>query len=467
MNRANLKMQLERQKYLEDIRRPISNEPSNSQPIKLEAPHSHHQRSSNFEAFNHSPVTFSSPNNSQSQQLHGYGQSPNTQRINSYGPIQGSAPLISNNDMYIGSAPTSPIACLELNDRHIASSAGTRNTAAVYRSTTQRTNRRPAPITSRPHLSTDTTVAIIQPASAPSGMTDQEAFLKDRRKKDNHNTIERRRRYLINEKIGELGELVPKSDSSDRWNKGSILSATVEYVKRLQKMEAIHLSSKDQLQDMTRLCELLCNKLRDYENVTQQSCISVPTRPSDEELQNLLKKVNLPHAVEQRQHLLISQSAASRQPSSNLPTLQNITNEWPTVGCSIGRSAPPRPTIKTEVQPNYSFPSTTMHFASNQSYINQSPSTLPRVQDCFRRTSPSNVSYQSHDNSISPNIQEIASISLNPQGDQFMSSDFMDFENSLELLVEDDLVSSPHLSDGLDDVLKNENNPFLSDANKR
>lgn len=49
---------------------------------------------------------------------------------------------------------------------------------------------------------------------------------------------------------------------SDRWNKGSILSATVEYVKRLQKMEAIHLSSKDQLQDMTRLCELLCNKLR-------------------------------------------------------------------------------------------------------------------------------------------------------------------------------------------------------------
>lgn len=69
--------------------------------------------------------------------------------------------------------------------------------------------------------------------------------------------------------------------------------------------------------------------------------------------------------MEQRQHLLISQSAASRQPSSNLPTLQNITNEWPTVGCSIGRSAPPRPTIKTEVQPNYSFPSTTMHFASN------------------------------------------------------------------------------------------------------
>ena len=28
--------------------------------------------------------------------------------------------------------------------------------------------------------------------------------------------------------------------------------------------------------------------------MTQQSCISVPTRPSDEELQNLLKKVNLP-----------------------------------------------------------------------------------------------------------------------------------------------------------------------------
>ncbi|XP_059508422.1 transcription factor EC isoform X3 [Stegostoma tigrinum] len=48
--------------------------------------------------------------------------------------------------------------------------------------------------------------------------------------------IERRRRFNINYRIKELGTLIPKSNDPDvRWNKGTILKASVEYIKWLQK----------------------------------------------------------------------------------------------------------------------------------------------------------------------------------------------------------------------------------------
>ncbi|XP_047416741.1 transcription factor EC isoform X2 [Sciurus carolinensis] len=81
-------------------------------------------------------------------------------------------------------------------------------------------------------------------ASCPSGLpmkreiteTDTKALAKERQKKDNHNLIERRRRYNINYRIKELGTLIPKSNDPDmRWNKGTILKASVEYIKWLQK----------------------------------------------------------------------------------------------------------------------------------------------------------------------------------------------------------------------------------------
>lgn len=40
---------------------------------------------------------------------------------------------------------------------------------------------------------------------------DAKALLKERQKKDNHNLIERRRRFNINDRIKELGTLIPKS----------------------------------------------------------------------------------------------------------------------------------------------------------------------------------------------------------------------------------------------------------------
>lgn len=62
------------------------------------------------------------------------------------------------------------------------------------------------------------------------------AIMKERQKKDNHNLIERRRRFNINDRIKELGALIPKSSDPElRWNKGTILKASVEYIRKLQK----------------------------------------------------------------------------------------------------------------------------------------------------------------------------------------------------------------------------------------
>ncbi|KAM9429970.1 transcription factor E3a isoform 4-T11 [Salvelinus alpinus] len=67
-------------------------------------------------------------------------------------------------------------------------------------------------------------------------VVEAKAMMKERQKKDNHNQIERRRRFNINDRIKELGALIPKSsDPETRWNKGTILKASVDYIRRLQK----------------------------------------------------------------------------------------------------------------------------------------------------------------------------------------------------------------------------------------
>lgn len=67
------------------------------------------------------------------------------------------------------------------------------------------------------------------------------ALAKDRQKKDNHNMIERRRRFNINDRIKELGTLLPKNNDpyyeivrDVRPNKGTILKSSVEYIKCLK-----------------------------------------------------------------------------------------------------------------------------------------------------------------------------------------------------------------------------------------
>ncbi|KAI9481513.1 MAG: helix-loop-helix DNA-binding domain-containing protein [Benjaminiella poitrasii] len=59
---------------------------------------------------------------------------------------------------------------------------------------------------------------------------------KRRRRRESHNAVERRRRDNINERIQELGTLLPENvdDGINRMNKGTILRKSVEQIRKLQ-----------------------------------------------------------------------------------------------------------------------------------------------------------------------------------------------------------------------------------------
>lgn len=97
-------------------------------------------------------------------------------------------------------------------------------------------------------LLVDSTVKSHSNNSSPSSQFKQQSSSygeidqKDRLKKDNHNLIERRRRYNINDRIKELADLLPKTNDphydlvrDNRQNKGAILKSSVDYIKILKK----------------------------------------------------------------------------------------------------------------------------------------------------------------------------------------------------------------------------------------
>jgi transcription factor E3 len=98
-------------------------------------------------------------------------------------------------------------------------------------------------------------------------LTDDEMRLviRDRQKKDNHNMIERRRRFNINDRIKELGTLLPKgTDLDSKQNKGTILRASVDYIKILRRQydnaslidEKCHILTEQNLALQERIKEL-------------------------------------------------------------------------------------------------------------------------------------------------------------------------------------------------------------------
>lgn len=105
---------------------------------------------------------------------------------------------------------------------------------------------------------------------------------KDRIKKDNHNMIERRRRYNINDRIKELGDLLPKNNDphyelvrDSRQNKGTILKSSVDYIKALKidvnKMEQVRSDNKN-LQAVNRKLLL---RIQELENQAKANGLPV------------------------------------------------------------------------------------------------------------------------------------------------------------------------------------------------
>eukprot|EP00092_Neocalanus_flemingeri_P036484 GFUD01039726.1.p1 GENE.GFUD01039726.1~~GFUD01039726.1.p1 ORF type:complete len:243 (+),score=65.98 GFUD01039726.1:36-764(+) len=130
---------------------------------------------------------------------------------------------------------------------------------------------------------------------------DLQTVQKDRVKKDNHNIIERRRRYTINDRITELGTLLPKQNEQYyeivrdvRQNKGSILKASVDYIRLLRRER----EKKASLEEKYKKLEL-CNrrailKLQEYEQRMASAGLQVEQiawRPAaSNEVENIKEK---------------------------------------------------------------------------------------------------------------------------------------------------------------------------------
>ncbi|KFQ32721.1 Transcription factor EB, partial [Merops nubicus] len=131
-------------------------------------------------------------------------------------------------------------------------------------------------------------------------LTDAEsrALAKERQKKDNHNLIERRRRFNINDRIKELGMLIPKANDLDvRWNKGTILKASVDYIKRMQK----DLQRSRDLENHSRRLEMTNKQLllRIQELEMQARVHGLPTSsPSGVNVAELAQQVSPYHQLD-------------------------------------------------------------------------------------------------------------------------------------------------------------------------
>ncbi|XP_068203256.1 LOW QUALITY PROTEIN: microphthalmia-associated transcription factor [Palaemon carinicauda] len=117
----------------------------------------------------------------------------------------------------------------------------------------------------------------VKSETAPINDQQMVAYMKDRQKKDNHNMIERRRRFNINDRIKELATLLPKSNEPYfelvrdlRHNKGQILKASVDYIRRLKidieynkEVEAKRRALEQQNRQLLIRIQELESKLRD------------------------------------------------------------------------------------------------------------------------------------------------------------------------------------------------------------
>ncbi|XP_076800546.1 uncharacterized protein LOC143445375 isoform X1 [Clavelina lepadiformis] len=113
---------------------------------------------------------------------------------------------------------------------------------------------------------------------------DLRLYAKDRIKKDNHNIIERRRRYNINDRIKELGQLVPKSIDPDvRWNKGSILKAAVDYILAFQQEQTRYKQIEIRNKQMEAINKKLLLRVQELETTLHQNGVNLPNDSSDKQ----------------------------------------------------------------------------------------------------------------------------------------------------------------------------------------
>ncbi|PAV56677.1 hypothetical protein WR25_12425 [Diploscapter pachys] len=112
---------------------------------------------------------------------------------------------------------------------------------------------------------------------AAQGGDPSDEYYRDRRKKDIHNMIERRRRYNINDRIKELGHMLPKVSAEDmKLNKGTILKASCEYIRCLQKEKDAMARQQQQSHQYQQYAKQYADRVKELEEMLHRHGIQVP-----------------------------------------------------------------------------------------------------------------------------------------------------------------------------------------------
>ncbi|CAJ0948386.1 unnamed protein product, partial [Mesorhabditis belari] len=102
-------------------------------------------------------------------------------------------------------------------------------------------------------------------SQGPVPSADDPEHYGDRRKKDIHNMIERRRRYNINDRIKELGVMLPKGASEEmKLNQGTILKASCDYIRQLQKDRDSMIKQQQQQNKLENAAKQYADRVRHH-----------------------------------------------------------------------------------------------------------------------------------------------------------------------------------------------------------
>ncbi|TDH11068.1 hypothetical protein EPR50_G00081640 [Perca flavescens] len=148
------------------------------------------------------------------------------------------------------------------------------------------------------------------------------AMMKERQKKDNHNLIERRRRFNINDRIKELGALIPKStDPESRWNKGTILKASVDYIRKLQKEQQRAREMEERQRRLENTNHTLMLRIQELERQTRLHSLNSSSSSSSSLDPQAMLSPSLPH--------LFSSPSPRSAPSLGLDALSFVDLDEP------------------------------------------------------------------------------------------------------------------------------------------
>ncbi|XP_060567793.1 transcription factor E3-like [Ruditapes philippinarum] len=89
---------------------------------------------------------------------------------------------------------------------------------------------------------------------------------KEKRRKESHNKVEKKRINVINDNIRELGNLLPEdAKRRSKQRKGLILKESVDYIKKLQKEHDVVQGLQKKIDDVYNEIEKLSTRLQQVE----------------------------------------------------------------------------------------------------------------------------------------------------------------------------------------------------------